>query len=121
MVDVADLYQQLGAERALFLFGNSFVSTGYPKVHGFELTVEPPWHDFDSDEVLRLRLTSAGVVAFVRNPLGVVLVKVKDEEVNPQWEIPSGEAEPSDGNIAATAGREFFEETDTFSITNPNT
>jgi ADP-ribose pyrophosphatase YjhB (NUDIX family) len=111
MVDVADLYQQLGAERALFLFGNSFVSTGYPRVHGFELTVEPPWHDFGSDEVLRLKLTSAGIVAFVRNPLGVVLVQVKDEQVHFHWEIPSGEVDLSDWDIEATAGREFLEET----------
>lgn len=103
--------EQLRGEHARFQFENSFISNGYPKIHGFDLSIEPPWRDFEPDEVQHYRLTSAGVLALTAKPPGVLLVQVHDSQFSPRVEIPAGNVEKIDIDIIRTAQREFGEET----------
>jgi 8-oxo-dGTP pyrophosphatase MutT (NUDIX family) len=106
-----DFLPQLRKERGRFLFERSLLSFGYPKIKGFELEVYPPWPDVYEDEILRLKITSAGVVPVVVGWRGVLLVREFEEDGSMRWEFPSGGVEPEDKSIIETATRELGEET----------
>ncbi|MFS8130517.1 MAG: NUDIX hydrolase [Candidatus Dojkabacteria bacterium] len=92
---------------------NRFSTMGRPFLEYFQMSIIPPWPDYDEDEVITFEVTSAAVVV-VFNFEGeqwILLTQQADRDGNP-WELPSGKVDRElDKSPEDTARRELIEET----------
>lgn len=81
---------------------------GVPRINGFDLSILPPWCDYEEDEILRVALKSAAVCCIC--PSGILMVHVIDSD-QPYWDMPAGGRQEIDESPVSTAIRELYEET----------
>jgi len=92
---------------------NQFSTMGRPFLDGFNMTILPPWPDYDEDEVIRFEVTSAAVILVINfeGEQWILLTQQADRIGNP-WELPSGKVDKDlDKSPEDTAHRELREET----------